>query len=469
MSFVQSEFAAFLAVVLTAYWLLRRRELQNLLLVVASAVFYGWVHPWFLWLLFGSATLDFLVARGMAGRPDRKARLLAVSLVGNLGLLGWFKYCDFFIENVDAVLSALGFTPSLPLLGVALPVGISFYTFQTMSYSIDVYRGDVEPRRNYLDYLVYVSFFPQLVAGPVERASTFLTQVERERSFDVHRVLQGVSRIVWGLFKKLVVADTIAFYVDRVFVLQAPTQALIAAATVGFAIQILADFSGYTDIARGVANLLGFELVQNFDHPYLATTPSDFWRRWHISFSTWIRDYIYIPLGGSRGTFAKMTAATFGAMLLSGLWHGASWNFVLWGGYHALLITGYRLVQPRLPHRWRGARVSRPLAVGLMFVFTCAGWLIFRETHIDRIWMYVAESPTLGDVHQQIAATMMVAMVLACALPLITANLLERFALPAVRESKLFYPCLTTTWAALVYFIVIFVRPAPDAFIYFQF
>ncbi|MEC7949695.1 MAG: MBOAT family O-acyltransferase, partial [Myxococcota bacterium] len=441
MTFIQSEFLWLFAGVLAVYWLAfgRSRTLQNVLLVAVSFVFYGWVHPWFCLLLAFSAVLDFHVG-GWMGRPDEQPRgrrrwLLALSMAGNLGMLGYFKYAGFFVENVAAVLTAMGMQANEPSLQVILPVGISFYTFQTMSYTIDIYRGELRARTNFLEYMVFVSFFPQLVAGPVERASRLLPQVEADRVFRSRGFWSGLGLALWGGFKKMVVADTIAPYADAVFVHTEPSFAMVAAATLGFAIQILADFSGYTDIARGTARMLGFNLVLNFDHPYLAVNPSDFWKRWHISFSSWIRDYLYIPLGGSRGSRWTTHGATFGAMLLSGLWHGASWTFVLWGLYHAVLITGYRTVSRWIPREFRKGRVGRTLAVPLMFLFTCAGWLIFRETHIDRLVHYLT-LPVLGGTSDQwMAATILLGMCLDVSLPLIVGLLIEKLVIPHVRAT----------------------------------
>ena len=391
-TFVQSEFLVLLAAVLALYWPVlgrirgpSRRRLRNALLLGSSAVFYGWVHPWYLGLLAFSTLLDFGVGLAMERHPDRKGRLLALSLAGNLGVLGTFKYFDFFITNVALVLEGVGFEAHLPTLRLALPVGISFFTFQTLSYSIDVYRGTLEPRRDLLDYATFVCLFPQLVAGPVERARDLLPQLERERRFDVERFQSGLGLALWGAAKKIIVADTLALYADRVFAMHHAGPVLTWAATLAFAVQILADFSGYTDMARGTARMLGLELVENFRRPYLAHTPMDFWRRWHISFSSWIHDYVYLPLGGSRRGRLRTLAARYGALLLSGLWHGAAWHFVAWGAYHATLLTVYKVLIPAIPSRLRSWQGGRWLAVGPMFVFTCIGWLLFRQGNADEL------------------------------------------------------------------------------------
>jgi len=469
MTFIQSEFVWFFLIVFTLYWTIRHRVFQNLLLAVGSALFYGWVHPWFLILLYGSAVLDFSMGHMMRRYPGRKGWFLLLSMLGNLGMLGYFKYCDFFIENVIAAMGSLGVETSLHTLGIFLPVGISFYTFQTMSYTIDIYRGEMEPRKNFLDYVVFVSFFPQLVAGPVERASRLLPQMEVARQFDWGRLRSGFALAMWGAFKKVVIADTVAPYVDKIFITTEPSSAMIWAATLGFAIQILADFSGYTDIARGLARMLGFELMENFKHPYLAASPSEFWRRWHVSFSTWIRDYIYIPVGGSRGGFWRMTRSTFTAMVISGLWHGASWTFVIWGAYHAALLTGYRLVTRRIPKATRKDPRWRVLTVPLMFFFTCAGWLIFRETHIDRLLMFLSLSPLGGTEAQWIAAASMLGVCLVCAAPLVVAVTLEKLVVPHIEEKPWYLPVQTTMWAVYAVAMFIFVRVTQNDFIYFQF
>ncbi len=469
MTFIQYEFLVLMVTVFTVYWLLPSRRLQNALLLVVSVIFYGWIHPWFLILLFGSAILDYFMGLGMLRYPLRKRWFLMLSMCGNLGLLGYFKYFDFFVENIVAAMSSLGVTTNLHTLGIFLPVGISFYTFQTMSYTIDVYRGDCKPRKNFLDYVVFVSFFPQLVAGPVERAKNLLAQVETPRVLRWSAVQSGFALAMWGGFKKMVVADTVASYVDKAFLLNEPSAPLIWAATLGFTVQILADFSGYTDIARGVSRMLGFELVENFKNPYMATSPSQFWRRWHVSFSTWIRDYLYFTFGGSRGTFVKTTRATFIAMVLSGLWHGAAWTFVIWGAYHAALLTGYRLVVPRIPQRVRTMPGAPALAVGIMFFFTVFGWLIFRETRIERLVYYLSLDPFAATPEQWVATAVMLAVVAAVSAPLILALLWDRLVRPRVVDTVFYLPIQTTSWVLYAIAMFVFVRQTSTDFIYFQF
>ncbi len=469
MTFVQLEFLWFFAVLFVAYWAVPNRRWQNGLLLVASALFYGWVHPFWLVLLYVAALIDYFAGLAMERWPERKKLSLGVSLAANVGLLCYYKYFDFFVENLAAALSALGVENTLAPIGVLLPAGISFYTFQSMAYSIDVYRGELKPRKNLAEYLLAVSFFAHLVAGPVQRASNLLQQAETPRRFDLERVRSGFALAMWGAAKKVVVADTIASYVDKIFATESPSTPMVVAATLGFTVQILADFSGYTDIARGVARMLGWELMENFRNPYLAKNPSDFWRRWHISFSTWIRDYLYISFGGSRGGFWRTTAATWASMLISGLWHGAAWNFVLWGAYHAALTTGYRLVAPRIPASLKGRPWSGTAAVGVMFVFTVFGWYLFRESSLARIAATLTRDPFAATHEEWIAAAVMLEMTVLCAIPLVLALLVERYVLPRVERAAWFLPAQTTTWAGFALLIFFFVRMTASDFIYFQF
>jgi D-alanyl-lipoteichoic acid acyltransferase DltB (MBOAT superfamily) len=377
------DFVVFFVVVVALYWRLPARG-QNVLLLIASYVFYGYVHPWFLSLIASSTVVDYLSARGMERWPSRRRLFMGVSIVSNFGMLGFFKYFNFFADNLAAVIDALGLHVSVPVLRVVLPVGISFYTFQAMSYTVDVFRGELRARRSLLDVAVFISFFPHLVAGPIQRASYLLPQVEGERRFSPAAAASGFYLIVWGFFKKLVIADNVGVIANKVFALNDPSFEILWAGVFAFAIQIYADFSAYTDLARGTSRWLGFELTENFDHPYLARTPADFWRRWNISLSTWFRDYVYIPLGGSRARGAVWIRNVMVTFLLSGLWHGASWNYVLWGGYHGLLLVATRAHQilrpPNSAARTRFGSIGPVFQWLGMFALTLVGWLLFRET-----------------------------------------------------------------------------------------
>ena len=402
MNFHSLDFLAFFVAFVAIYWTLPQRG-QNVLLFAGSYFFYGYVHPWFLILIATSTVIDYCAARGMEAWPLYRRRFLWLSVISNFGMLGFFKYFNFFVENVAGVLAAFGFVVHEPTLRILLPVGISFYTFQAMSYTIDVYRGELHARRSLLDLAVFVSFFPHLVAGPIQRASFLLPQVESTRRFSAEKARSGFVLICWGFFKKLVIADNVGVVANKVFALSDPTFYILWAGVFAFAIQIYADFSAYTDIARGTSRWLGFELTENFAHPYLARSPADFWRRWNISLSSWFRDYVYIPLGGSRGgawLWARNILITF---LLSGLWHGASWNYVLWGLYHGLLLlvnAGRRAMEgTRAVHSGRWLLVPQ---IAGMFVLTNIGWLLFRETELAAIARNLTLSPFgVSDLDRQ--------------------------------------------------------------------
>lgn len=385
MLFNSYSFFGFLLALLVVYPWLRLRP-QNLLLLAASYFFYACWDWRFLSLILLSTFIDFVVARRIerSDVPWQRRVLLGISLAINLGLLAFFKYFGFFVESFSELLTSAGFKVNPVTLHVVLPVGISFYTFQTLSYTIDVYRRKLPTEKSLLRFAVYVAFFPQLVAGPIERASSFLPQIGRPRTIDRDRILSGIWLIFFGLFQKVFVADNLAPYVDSVF---APDAARgmwsVIFGTWLFAFQIYCDFNGYTSIARGVARLLGFELMLNFNLPYVALSPSEFWRRWHISLSTWLRDYLYVPLGGNRnGSFATYRNLMV-VMVLGGLWHGAAWNFVIWGVYHGVLLILFRLVAETAGARYVSRMVrerwwAKALAVGLFFQVTCFGWLLFR-------------------------------------------------------------------------------------------
>ncbi|MCC7292335.1 MAG: MBOAT family protein [Phycisphaerales bacterium] len=408
-------FAVFLLIVYVAYVAtMRRLRLQNAMLLVASYVFYGWWDWRFLSLLLLSTVVDYGVARvldarrgGEAGHaagargtdappdyrlsPRARRAVQLISVAANLGLLGFFKYYDFFAASLTSGLQSLGVTVSPLTLGVILPVGISFYTFQTLSYTIDVYRGDLPAHRSLVEFALFVAFFPQLVAGPIVRAADLLPQIAAPRRLDLQQTYDGGLLIFWGLFKKLALADSLAPLVDNIFSHSASHNGGgVLLGVYGFALQIYCDFSGYTDIARGCSKLMGFELMLNFNVPYLASNPVEFWRRWHISLSQWLRDYLYIPLGGSRRGPRRAYVNLMITMILGGLWHGAAWTFVVWGVYQGALLVAYKAAQPwwaPLAARCeaRLGRVWRVLCICVFFQFVCLGWLIFRAESLEQI------------------------------------------------------------------------------------
>ena len=376
-------FALFLPMVLGVYWALRgSRRWQNGWLLAASYLFYGWWDWRFLGLIVGCSLVNFVAGRCLEATQRRGVRrlLLAACCVVCLGTLGVFKYYDFFVASFAALMRGVGLSWHPAMLHLALPVGISFFTFQAMSYTLDIYFGRLKPTRSLVDFLAFIAFFPQLVAGPIERASNLLPQFARERRFEPEAVIQGVTLMIYGLFKKMVVADTLGLYVDSVF----RNYALYQGATcwIGalfFALQIYCDFSGYSDTARGVARLFGFRLMVNFDRPYLAASFIDFWRRWHISLSTWFKDYIYIPLGGSRAGTARTVRNLWVVFLLSGLWHGANWTFLVWGALHALFQTGAVLRRKVWPGSTAPQGVlGRVCAILGVDLAVTVAWVFFR-------------------------------------------------------------------------------------------
>ena len=342
MLFNSLDFAVFLPLVFLLYWFVTNRNLkvQNLLIVVASYVFYGWWDWRFLSLIIFSTGLDYLIGRQLNGTDDERKRklLMAASVVVNLGFLGFFKYYDFFLDNFTTAFTFLGMPFDGWSLNIILPVGISFYTFQTLSYTIDVYRRKLEPTKDFLAFAAFVCFFPQLVAGPIERATNLLPQFHRERHFEYAKAVDGLRQILWGFFKKIMIADTLAPFVNDIFANSAnESGSSLLLGAVFFSLQIYGDFSGYSDIAIGTSRLFGFDLKQNFAFPYFSRDIAEFWRRWHISLSTWFRDYLYVPLGGSRAGKYVTIRNVFIIFLVSGFWHGANWTFIIWGLIHALL------------------------------------------------------------------------------------------------------------------------------------
>lgn len=455
-------YAAYLA---SSRWL----RVQNALLLVASYVFYGWWSWKFLGLIALSTVLDYVAAIGIADATDprRRRRWLMLSCTMNLGLLGLFKYFDFFLESLGELLAALGLEAAMPSLRLVLPVGISFYTFQTMSYTIDVYRGHTKVARNPLDFALYVSFFPQLVAGPIERSSTFLPQVERPRTVSWHGFEAGLFLVLWGLFKKVVVADNAATIANPVFAdpsaFAGPELWLGALA---FTAQIYGDFSGYSDMARGLAKMMGFELMVNFKLPYFATSPSDFWTRWHVSLSSWLRDYLYIPLGGNRGGKLLTYRNLVITMVLGGLWHGAAWNFVLWGVYHGVMLVAYRIASDHGAWRLPSGRAWADLVrVTLMLPVTVGGWILFRIESMADLRAFLAGAFTSSDADAALTAA---ALALAWAPVLLMQiaqlrwdDLLVALRLPAVGRGVLY--------GLLVAACVAFSTGESMEFIYFQF
>ncbi len=473
MVFNSLDYAIFFAVVAFLHFALPHR-LRTGLLLVASYVFYMWWNAAYALLILASTAVDYLVGLRMpaADRAGRR-RLLLASLGSNLGLLFTFKYWNFAADSGERLLAWLGVGSELPHLDVLLPVGISFYTFQTLSYTIDLYRSRLDPERSPTRFALYVAFFPQLVAGPIERAVHLIPQLHRRHEVDGSRIASGLQLALWGLFKKVVIADRLALYVDAVYGNVAHHGATtFLFATYAFALQIYCDFSGYSDIAIGSARVLGFDLMKNFERPYFATTITAFWRRWHISLSTWLRDYLYIPLGGNRHGTAATYRNLLLTMLLGGLWHGASFAFVAWGALHGVLLSLSRATLPIRDRAYRTLgvpdRIRDALRILVTFHLVCAGWVFFRAESIrDALHIFASLAGPLDPPFVDAAVFL---HALPGALLLLAVQLVQERR-GSVREqvTALPAPLRWAGWYALLAGIALLGVDGGSQFIYFQF
>jgi len=470
MTFHSPVFFVFLAAFLPVYFAIRSWAGKKGWLLVGGLVFYGWFNPAYLGLVFLSTTIDYACVNLMsapAADPRRRRLAVTASVISNLTILGTFKYVDFFIGNVVTALDAMGLAVAQPALNLLLPIGISFYSFEAISYAVDVYQRKTRPARSYLDLLLFITFFPHLVAGPIVRARDFLPQLETERRPTLADVMTAIEWIVVGYFLKVGVADNLSSSVDRVYATPAETSTTEAwLATIYFAFQIFGDFAGYTLIARGLAKVMGFDLAANFHDPYLARGFSDFWRRWHVSLSSWLRDYLYVPLGGSRGSRWFTYRNLMLTMLLGGLWHGAAWTFVVWGALHGTYLV--------VEHALRRDRPSPPISswirdvsgISITFLFVVIAWVFFRASSLAdaglilRAMFWVPEwrlaTPAKSMLKDGIWVVPMV-------LYLVHAYLRERGIVLAR------FPILRGIVLGLLAFTTLVLGEVSDAFIYFQF
>ena len=485
MSFVSLAFFIFLPAVFACYWALAGRiRLQNLLVVAASYVFYGWWNWRFCGLMaFSSATAYFAAIAAAPGEPAvdarrnrrrvaRKAAVFSCCAV-NLGILGFFKYWGFFAHEAASLLSSLGFQTAIPSLRVILPVGISFYTFQAIGYAIDAYRGRIRPAKDPVAFFAFISFFPQLVAGPIERASNLLPQFLSPRKFDYPLAVEGCRQMLWGFFKKLLVADTCAYAANMIIESGTSSAPALWIAMTCFAFQIYGDFSGYSDIAIGCGKLFGIRLMRNFAYPYFSRDIAEFWRRWHMSLTTWFRDYLYIPLGGSRCGTARKIRNTFAIFAVSGIWHGASWTFLAWGLFHAVCFLPLFLAGKNRKY------ASGTVADGRMFpaageaarmaaVFTVviAGWTFFRAPDISTAWRWLSCMFSFSNVSLagSYSGNALLAVKPLCAM-LAIEWISRKHELPVLPKSKL------ARWAiyVAVFSWIVYSRRPSEAFIYFRF
>ena len=483
MLFNSAVFLKFFGAFLLLYWLVRNRlAARNLLIVASSYLFYFWwvvdrdftFHGWYDWrflaLMIFTSLLDYGVGLGLERlqHPRSRRLLLAASITGNRAILGVFKYHGFFVSNLSDALARFGLHVQTPTLQLILPLGISFYTFQSMSYTIDVYRREMPATRNLVNFLAFVAFFPQLVAGPIERATHLLPQFAQTRVITRAKLEEGFWLILRGLFKKVALADNFAPLADLVFQSSAWSAPTVLLGTTAFALQIYCDFSGYSDIARGTARVLGFDLMVNFNLPYAAISPRDFWRRWHISLSTWLREYLYIPLGGNRRGPARTRANLLLTMLLGGLWHGAAWNFVLWGAWHGggLILQHGFTARPDFTTVQPPAPLRKMLLWAATMIFVLYGWLLFRARSMEQI---LGMTHALGDFSAPVWLGSFVLNLFLFAGPLVAWEIWEAKSGPRLA------PLTLPPWGqialsgALLLAIVFFWQKTQVPFIYFQF
>jgi len=483
MLFNSITFALFLPIIFTLYWFVfhRNLKLQNVFVVVASYVFYGWWDWRFLMLIVFTSFCSWWCGLLMQQIDNQKTatffsrKFLNIgNIVLNLGILGVFKYYNFFVESFISAFASVGLHLQPHTLKVILPVGISFYTFQALSYSIDVYIRKVEPTKDIAAFFAYIGFFPLLVAGPIERATHLLPQFYVKRSFDYEKAVDGMRQILWGLFKKIVIADNCAIYVNRVFenYHDMSGSALLLGA-IFFAFQIYGDFSGYSDIAIGTARLFGINAMRNFNFPYFSRDIAEFWRRWHISLTTWFRDYVYIPLGGSRVTKAKVIRNTFIIFLISGFWHGANWTFIVWGAFHAVLFLPLILLEKNRKYTGTVAEgkllpgVKEIFQIGTTFLMVVIGWVFFRAENIGQAFEYLGGMVSVNLLSMPLGFGGMKKIVLFVSI-MIVAEWLQRNRQHALQIASL-HVWLRRTIYALIIFSIVFFMGKNEQFIYFQF
>jgi len=477
MQFNSIEFALFLPIVFLIYWAIGyahindplKLRLQNAFVVLASYVFYGWWDWRFLLLIaftsFVSWGSGLLIAE--SSTPKAAKAWTAANIVLNLAILAIFKYYDFFVREFGQL---FGISTDSLLLKIILPVGISFYTFQALSYSIDVYRKKIEPTRDIIAFFAYLAFFPQLVAGPIERATNLLPQFQNNRQFNYDQAVDGMRQILWGLFKKIVIADNCATYVDQVWATyDTQTGSTLLLAAILFTFQIYGDFSGYSDIAIGTAKLFGIKLMRNFNNPYFSRDIAEFWRRWHISLTTWFRDYVYIPLGGSRVGKWKIVRNTFVIFLLSGFWHGANWTFIAWGAFHALLFLPLILLGKNRKYTANDVTWRDIPKILITFCLVVIGWIIFRAESIAQAWDFlcgICSSSILSLPWVESAKTIL-------PIPFILAHVILFEWFNREKQHGLAIESLKplARWSLYIYICLLIVAfgAQPETFIYFQF
>ena len=481
MLFNSIEFAIFLPSIFIIYWFVTKSiKQQNILILLSSYLFYGWWDWRFLSLIFFSTVIDFLIGKGIEKneKPLNRKYLLWISILINIGFLGFFKYYNFFIDNFMYAFSTLGIELNYQSLKIILPVGISFYTFQTLSYTIDVYKRKLKPTTEFITFAAFVSFFPQLVAGPIERATNLLPQFKKNRKFDYNQAADGMRQILWGFFKKIVIADNCAVFADQIFNNYNDYSAsTLVLGAVFFAFQIYGDFSGYSDIAIGTARLFGFNLMQNFAFPYFSRDIAEFWRKWHISLSTWFRDYLYIPLGGSRGTNYFKIRNVFIIFLVSGFWHGSNWTFIIWGGLNAIYFLPIMLLNKNRINTNIVAKgnnlpsINEFFSMMLTFSLITLAWIFFRAEDIHHAISYLSNimHPSILTFPELITPKLEMIYTLFCIFILLLIEWVNRDKIHGLETASYKKINRWTLYFIIIIMIITFGSFNQNSFIYFQF
>ena len=480
MLFNSFDFLVFLPIVFLLYWFVfRRRQWQNLLVVIASYIFYGWWNWRFLLLIALTSLCSYgsgLLLEHYEGHRRKQKWVSASNIVLNLCILGVFKYYNFFVENLDVLLGAFGWHLDWVTMNIVLPVGISFYTFQALSYTIDVYQKKLPATHDPVEFFAYISFFPQLVAGPIERATNLLPQFQHQRNFDYAKAVDGMRQMLWGFVKKNVIADNCATAVNDYWENYAELPGLtLFLLGILFTFQIYCDFSGYSDIAIGCARLFGFNLMRNFNYPYFSRSIPEFWRRWHISLTTWFLDYIYFPLGGSRCDKWKVVRNVYLVWGISGLWHGSNWTFVCWGLFHASLLVIYNLFSINTKYKNVVAyghhlpNIKETLQIALTFFLAVIGWIIFRAETMTQAVSYISAMVS----NKFFDASMLYGKTYFCfGIILLILEWLQRYKQHALQfPNNRFFNMRATRWTIyiIIYLLILFNTGKPQSFIYFQF
>lgn len=468
MGFVTYEFLVFFLVFLALYWLTNHKSWKNLLLLLASIIFYGWLVPWHVIVLLLSILVDYFLALGIVRFKSRARPLTILGVLLNVGLLAFVKYYFFFNASLAEGLNQAGLSGDIFFAKIVLPLGLSFYILKKIAYLLDVQRGILRPTHDFIAFAAYVSFFPQVLSGPIDRPQKLLAQLESPRTWKSDNFYNAWHLLAMGFFKKIVIANTVKVIVDQIFLLEEPSKILLFVGGLGFTLQILADFSSYTDISRGVSFLLGLETTENFNHPYLSLTPSEFWNRWHISLSTWLRDYIFFPLRRALlkkrniiPEFMIQALPPLVTMFVSGLWHGVGWKFIVWGLYYGALIVIYQSIAARADVQ--PARRLRIFFSWLtMFLLIVFGWLIFRAQSLSWLWNALIHAPFYRTPQELTASFVLLTIIAFYASLLIVKFWIDRYWATYSNLQAAYYVCATLA-------IIVFMNSSSPDFIYFQF